>query len=183
MIDSDGFRANVGIILSNEEGRVFWGRRIGQNAWQFPQGGIKRDETPEQALYRELHEEVGLEPAHVEVIGATAGWLRYHLPRHLVRRHQRPLCIGQKQQWFLLRLVGGESAVRLDASGSPEFDDWRWVDYWRPARDVVFFKRHVYRRALRELAPLLFPDGAPEQPAHVQGAQGGGRRRRRSTGA
>ena len=159
MIDSDGFRANVGIILSNEEGRVFWGRRIGQNAWQFPQGGIKQNETAEDALYRELNEEVGLSPEHVRVIGATTGWLRYHLPRHLVRRHQRPVCIGQKQRWFLLRLTGPEDVVQLDLSESPEFDDWRWVDYWRPARDVVFFKRHVYRKALRELAPLLFPDG------------------------
>ncbi|MDN3517009.1 RNA pyrophosphohydrolase [Aquisalimonas lutea] len=180
MIDSDGFRANVGIILCNDDGRVFWGRRIGQNAWQFPQGGIEGHETAEEALYRELYEEVGLAPEHVQVVGATAGWLRYHLPRHLVRRHQRPVCIGQKQQWFLLRLTGGESAVRLDASGSPEFDDWRWVDYWRPARDVVFFKRHVYRRALRELAPLLFPDGAPARRA--PGRNGPDRRRRSSGG-
>lgn len=180
MIDSDGFRANVGIILCNDEGRVFWGRRIGQNAWQFPQGGIEGHETAEEALYRELYEEVGLAPEHVQVVGATAGWLRYHLPRHLVRRHQRPVCIGQKQQWFLLRLTGGEGAVRLDASGTPEFDDWRWVDYWRPARDVVFFKRHVYRRALRELAPLLFPDGAPARRASAR--SGSGRRRRPSGG-
>lgn len=179
MIDSDGFRANVGIILCNDEGRVFWGRRIGQNAWQFPQGGIEGHETAEEALYRELYEEVGLAPEHVQVVGATAGWLRYHLPRHLVRRHQRPVCIGQKQQWFLLRLTGGESAVRLDASGTPEFDDWRWVDYWRPARDVVFFKRHVYRRALRELAPLLFPDGTPARRTPARNASG---RRRRSSG-
>lgn len=168
MIDSEGFRANVGIILTNGEGAVFWARRIGQNAWQFPQGGIKEHETPEQALYRELAEEVGLEPHHVELVGSTTRWLRYHLPRHLIRRHRRPLCIGQKQLWFMLRLVGSESSVRLDASDTPEFDDWRWVDYWKPVNDVVFFKRHVYRRALRELAPLIFPGGAPEPPAMPQ---------------
>lgn len=143
---------------------MFWGRRIGQNAWQFPQGGIKRNESAEDALFRELHEEVGLHPEHVQLIGATSGWLRYHLPRHLVRRHQRPVCVGQKQQWFLLRLTGGEGVVRLDRSDTPEFDDWRWVDYWRPAREVVFFKRHVYRKALRELEPLLFPDAAAKTP-------------------
>ncbi len=143
---------------------MFWGRRIGQNAWQFPQGGIKRNESAEEALFRELHEEVGLLPEHVQLIGATSGWLRYHLPRHLVRRHQRPVCVGQKQQWFLLRLTGGDGVVRLDVSETPEFDDWRWVDYWRPARDVVFFKRHVYRKALHELEPLLFPDAAAKAP-------------------
>ncbi|MFO7859460.1 MAG: RNA pyrophosphohydrolase [Ectothiorhodospiraceae bacterium] len=161
MIDSEGFRANVGIILCNDERRVFWGRRIGQNAWQFPQGGIERNETAREALFRELHEEVGLQPDHVEVLGATDDWLRYHLPQHLVRKRQRPQCIGQKQKWFLLRLAAPETAVQLDASGSPEFDAWDWVDYWRPAREVVFFKRNVYARALRELAPVLFPEGPP----------------------
>ncbi|MDZ7810920.1 MAG: RNA pyrophosphohydrolase [Arhodomonas sp.] len=164
MIDSDGFRPNVGIILTDGAGRVFWARRIGQNAWQFPQGGIKRNESAQQALYRELHEEVGLEDEDVKVLGCTEGWLRYRLPRHLVRRRQRPLCIGQKQVWFMLRLTGEEDAVRLDRSPQPEFDDWRWVDYWEPVRRVVFFKRRVYARALTELAPLIFPDGPPERP-------------------
>lgn len=157
VIDSEGYRPNVGIILSNREGRVFWARRIGQEAWQFPQGGIRRSESPEQALYRELHEEVGLCPEHVEIIGVTKGWLRYRLPPKLVRRYCTPLCIGQKQMWYLLRLVGDEGDVQLNCSAQPEFDHWRWVDYWYPLREVVPFKRNVYRRALRQLEPLLFP--------------------------
>lgn len=161
MIDCDGYRPNVGIILSNRERRLFWGKRIGQQAWQFPQGGIHRDETPLEAMFRELTEETGLRPEHVEVIGNTQEWLRYRLPKHLVRRRSNPVCIGQKQIWFMLRLVGDETCVRLDAVNTPEFDSWRWVDYWRPMHEVVFFKRHVYRRALRELAPLLFPEGVP----------------------
>jgi len=165
VIDPDGFRPNVGIILTNDQGLVFWARRIGQDAWQFPQGGIDENESPREALYRELAEEVGLEPEHVVLIGSTTRWLRYHLPRHLIRRHHRPVCIGQKQLWFMLRLVGSEADVRLDAGDKPEFDHWRWVDYWRPASEVVFFKRQVYRRALRELAPLAFPDGVPEPPS------------------
>ncbi len=155
MIDSEGYRPNVGIILCNEEGRLFWAKRIGQRSWQFPQGGIQRDESPEQAMFRELAEEVGLRPEHVQVIGCTRGWLRYRLPKRLVRRSGKPACIGQKQVWFLLRMLSSEEAVRLDLSERPEFDHWQWVDYWYPLRAVVPFKRHVYWRALCELAPLL----------------------------
>ncbi len=164
VIDSEGYRENVGIILSNSQGRLLWAKRIGQRSWQFPQGGIRRGESPEEAMYRELAEEVGLKPEHVEIIGSTRGWLRYRLPRRLVRRHSFPTCIGQKQVWFLLRMKGQESDVRLDCCERPEFDHWRWVDYWYPMQAVVSFKRGVYLRALRELAPLLFAGHLPEPP-------------------
>ncbi|MFJ4608458.1 RNA pyrophosphohydrolase, partial [Pseudomonas atacamensis] len=111
MIDPDGFRPNVGIILTNDAGQVLWARRINQDAWQFPQGGINPEETPEDALYRELNEEVGLEREDVEILACTRGWLRYRLPQRLVRTHSQPLCIGQKQKWFLLRLISNEQRV------------------------------------------------------------------------
>ena len=154
-IDAEGFRHNVGIILMNAQRRVFWGRRAGMEAWQFPQGGIRHGETPAMAMYRELGEEVGLSPEAVEVMACTREWLSYRLPRHLVRRDSRPLCIGQKQLWYVLSLKGDESRVRLDTGEKPEFDAWRWVYYWRPLREVVAFKRAVYRQALRELAPFV----------------------------
>jgi len=164
VIDADGFRPNVGIILVNDENRLFWGRRVGQNAWQFPQGGIKRKESPREAMFRELEEEVGLKPEHVEVLGETRRWLRYRLPKRFIRRHSHPVCIGQKQRWFLLRVNCTESDFCLDRCAKPEFDHWRWVDYWAPVHDVIYFKRRVYERALEELAPLLFPNGAPARP-------------------
>jgi putative (di)nucleoside polyphosphate hydrolase len=155
MIDADGYRPNVGVVLLNADGRLFWARRINHDGWQFPQGGMRSDETPLEAMYRELAEETGLLPEHVEVIASTRGWLRYRLPSRYVRHHQRPTCIGQKQVWFLLRLVGTEEALRLDACDKPEFDIWRWVDFWYPAIHVVNFKRQVYERALRHFAPLV----------------------------
>lgn len=155
MIDSDGFRANVGIILCNIQRRLFWGRRVGQDAWQFPQGGIHNDETPEQAMYRELEEEVGLLPHQVEVLGCTNDWLRYWLPRRYIRHNCNPLCIGQKQIWYLLQVRCSETEFCLNRSTKPEFDAWRWVRYWQPVHEVVYFKRRVYVQALRELAPLI----------------------------
>jgi putative (di)nucleoside polyphosphate hydrolase len=148
-----------------------WARRCGQNAWQFPQGGIKTHETPEQAVFRELMEEVGLSDADVEIIGSTRGWLRYRLPKRYIRRTSRPLCIGQKQRWFLLRLVSEDARVRLDLSDQPEFEEWRWVNYWYPLDAIVFFKRAVYERALTELEPLLAvggPEGARRAGAAVR---------------
>jgi putative (di)nucleoside polyphosphate hydrolase len=130
VIDSEGFRANVGIILCNDKRELFWGRRVGQDAWQFPQGGINENETPEQAMFRELKEEVGLDEKHVEVLGSTSHWLRYRLPKRFIRKHSTPLCIGQKQRWFLLRVRCEESDFCLDRFDKPEFDSWRWVDYW-----------------------------------------------------
>ncbi|MGK0498475.1 MAG: putative (di)nucleoside polyphosphate hydrolase [Oceanicoccus sp.] len=153
LIDSEGFRANVGIMLANAKGELLWARRIGQDAWQFPQGGINEGETAQQALFRELQEEVGLTEKDVEVIACTRGWLRYRLPQRLLRRDSKPLCIGQKQKWFLLRMLADDSEVSFDSEQKPEFDGWRWVSYWYPLRQVIPFKREVYRRALKELAP------------------------------
>lgn len=153
MIDSDGFRPNVGILITNDRGQVLWARRVGgRDAWQFPQGGINRGESPEQALYRELEEEVGLTAESVEVLAVTRGWLRYRLPKRFVRQGQKPLCIGQKQKWFLLRMLEDDTAVQLNLNPKPEFDRWQWVSYWYPLNEVVSFKRDVYRRAMKELA-------------------------------
>lgn len=155
VIDSDGFRRNVGIIISNAAGELLWARRVGRPMWQFPQGGIKQNETPQQAMYRELYEETGLAAEQVCVIGATKGWLRYRLPSALVRHNRKPLCIGQKQVWFMLRMLGSDRDIKLDVTDMPEFESWKWVHYWYPLKEVVSFKRSVYKQALRELAPLL----------------------------
>ena len=155
MLDRDGYRPNVGIILCNGRNEVFWGKRVKEHSWQFPQGGIKVGETPVQAMYRELREEVGLLPSHVKILGRTRNWLRYEVPARWLKRDWRGNYRGQKQIWFLLRLVGRECDVHLRASEKPEFDAWRWNDYWVPLDVVVEFKRGVYEMALTELARFV----------------------------
>src|SRR4029079_5811040 len=120
MLDRDGYRPNVAIVIVNGRNQVFWGKRIREHSWQFPQGGINSGETPEQAMYRELREEVGLEPQHVKVLGRTREWLRYDVPQHWIKREWRGSYRGQKQIWYLLRLVGRDNHVSLRASEHPE---------------------------------------------------------------
>jgi putative (di)nucleoside polyphosphate hydrolase len=155
MLDREGFRPNVGIVLLNARNQVFWGKRLRTHSWQFPQGGIKHGESPEQAMLRELHEEVGLLPEHVEIVARTRDWLRYEVPEHFIRKDARGHYRGQKQIWFLLRLLGHDSDLNLRATNHPEFDAWRWNDYWVPLDMVIEFKRGVYEMALTELSRFL----------------------------
>ena len=155
LIDRAGYRLNVGIILVNETNHVFLGKRHGHDAWQFPQGGLAPGETPKDALFRELREEIGLERGDVEILGVTKRWLKYRLPKQYLRYGSEPIVIGQKQKWFLLKLRVNDQKIRLDLSNSPEFDSWRWVDYHEPQNLVIFFKKQVYIQALKELEYLL----------------------------
>jgi putative (di)nucleoside polyphosphate hydrolase len=134
------------------------------NSWQFPQGGIREHEDPQDAMFREMYEEIGLTADHVEVIGRTQDWLYYNLPERYIRKYSYPVCIGQKQIWFILKMKSSEGCVRFDCSDKPEFDSWCWVNYWLPADEVVFFKRDVYRKALSELGVMLLLDTVPVNP-------------------
>lgn len=158
MIDEQGFRLGIGIILVNSARRLFFARRVQpKNAWQFPQGGMLANETPLQTMYRELHEEIGLFEDDVELLAESKDWHSYSLPTHLVRPHSKPVCIGQKQKWFLLKLTSDESCISFTESQKPEFNSYRWVSYWFPLKQVVSFKRNMYREVLREFSPILFP--------------------------
>ena len=165
-IDNQGFRANVGIVLMRDGGELFLGGRRDGRGWQFPQGGVLRNEQPEAALYRELHEEVGLERSDVELVASTSHWLRYRLPPQYLRRR------GNR--------------FNFEATAEPEFDRGRWVDYWAPVREVIYFKRAVYVRALQELGEQAFAEGPPPRPdwltdAMLRAPQPRSPRRRRRT--
>lgn len=155
MIDHDGYRLNVGIVLCNDYGQVLWAKRYKQHAWQFPQGGINYGETPEQAMYRELFEEIGLRYYDVSVLTATHFWLRYKLPYRLIRWRMNPVCFGQKQKWFLLRLLSQDTKINIKQGKEYVFDTWKWVSLWYPVREVVFFKRNVYRKVMREFVDII----------------------------
>lgn len=146
-----GYRRGVGLIVCNGQGEVLWARRVGGDGWQFPQGGVEVGESEEEAAYRELWEEVGLEKRDVRLLGVTEGRFRYDIPEARRVRGFR----GQEQRWFLFGLVGAESRIRLDVGGSAEFDGWRWVGYWEAVERVVEFKRGVYREVLGELEGLV----------------------------
>ncbi|VAX76564.1 RNA pyrophosphohydrolase [Serratia symbiotica] len=163
MIDNDGYRQNVGIVICNHQGQVLWARRYGQNSWQFPQGGIACGEKAEQAMYRELFEEVGLSKKDVHILASTQNWVRYKLPTRLVRWGTTPLCIGQKQKWFLLQLMCNDADINMQRSKTPEFDSWRWVNFWYPVRQVVSFKRNVYRWVMKEFASTVMPLAATQR--------------------
>lgn len=162
LIDEQGYRSNVGIIIVNGKRQLFWAKRIGQDGWQFPQGGMHEGETVEETLFRELKEEVGLDKDDVEILGCTHRWLKYKLPRHLIRYRSSPVVYGQKQKWFLLKLCGQETKIDLAHSTSPEFDAWRWVNYWYPVKHIIGFKRRVYSLALKELSSLVFHEEKKE---------------------
>lgn len=156
MIDEKGFRSNVGIVLINADDKLLLGRRTNNSsAWQFPQGGINPHETERQAMYRELKEELGLTPADVQILDETQEWLYYNLPDRYQRRTQQPLCIGQKQKWFLLKLISEDSQINLNVGDPPEFDQWQWVEFWYPLQAVIDFKREVYRQVLNQFASSI----------------------------
>lgn len=150
------YRRGVGIMLLNRDGKVFVGRRIDQEeeAWQMPQGGIDRGETPRDAAFRELKEEAGTDKA--DVVAESKGWLTYDLPGALRGRLWRGRYVGQKQKWFAMRFQGRDGDIDL-ATHHPEFSAWRWVGHDQLVTLIVPFKRALYRDVLAEFAHL-WPD-------------------------
>jgi putative (di)nucleoside polyphosphate hydrolase len=170
MLDREGYRPNVGIILCNAKNEVFWGKRIRSIPGSFRKVASSAAKRRKRPCFRTARRG-RLLPEHVRILGRTKGWLRYEVPTHWIKREWRGSYKGQKQIWFLLRLVGRDSDVCLRATSKPEFDAWRWNDYWVPLDAVIEFKRTVYEQALNELVRFL------------DGDRKGGRQQRREGGS
>ena len=147
------FRTNIVILLVSKENKVFWGKRIKENSWQFPQGGVEHSEVPIMGMYRELKEEVGLMPCDVKVLDVSKRWSYYKIPSLLIKKNN-PSFIGQKQKWFLLRLLSLDCVIDIN-SNSAEFDTWTWVNYWHPINNIIKFKQKVYLQSLKEFSHIL----------------------------
>ena len=133
------YRKGVGMVIVNRKGQFFLGKRIGADAWQFPQGGIDEGETPEVALYRELYEETGLKKEKVEIIDISKKWLVYHIP-HVFQRSNKKYD-GAMQKWFLLRFIGEDGDdINLNATEHAEFDSWKWSDRKTAIKKIIKFK-------------------------------------------
>lgn len=155
VVDAQGYRPNVGIVIANKNNQLFWAKRAGLDAWQFPQGGIRPGEELLAAMYRELMEETGIPADDVTILGQTDEWVRYEFGSSKTTAGGE-LYMGQKQLWFLVRFLGDDRQINLQSDQHVEFEDWRWVDYWYPLNHIVDFKRPIYEATLKHFAPLLF---------------------------
>lgn len=155
MLDNQGYRIGVGIVLLNAHNQVFLGKRQGLDAWQFPQGGVLNHETPQQAMYRELEEETGLPADSVKIVHSSKSWLKYQFPEYLMRKFNNNKCIGQKQKWFLLSLINDDAKINLLATNNPEFESWSWVEWSEPLRRIVEFKYKVYEKFMNEFHAFI----------------------------
>jgi putative (di)nucleoside polyphosphate hydrolase len=150
------YRRGVGVMLLNARGEVFVARRIDTTAeaWQMPQGGIDAGEDPETAALRELEEETGLKPEHVQMLARAPGWLTYDLPAELVPVLWKGKYRGQEQAWFALRLVADERAINI-ATEHPEFSEWKWLPMQQLPEVIVPFKRAMYQQIVRAFESLV----------------------------
>ena len=159
LIYDDGYRANVGIVICNPEGKVFFAKRRYQSGWQFPQGGIIEGESPKKAMWRELLEETGLKKENTKLIKTSQNWYEYNLPKKNIRKNGKgTLVIGQRQKWFLLSFTDNSDLIKLDESPEQEFDSWKWVKPESSINQVIGFKRKVYQQVLDEFLPFIRPN-------------------------
>ncbi|GHF20393.1 RNA pyrophosphohydrolase [Kordiimonas sediminis] len=155
MTDTLPYRKCAGIMLLNPEGLIFTGERIDTpGAWQMPQGGIDPGETPREAAFRELEEEIGVPQSAIKLLAETADWVTYDLPPSLLGKVWQGKYRGQKQHWALMQLNAPESVINIHTK-HPEFMAWRWSSPAEVIRDIVPFKRDVYKTVIDEFAPYI----------------------------
>lgn len=153
--DNLPYRPCAGAMLINAHGQVFVAKRLDTpgEAWQMPQGGIDKGEDPAEAVLRELLEETGTDKA--EIIVESDRWRDYDLPEQLIGKLWGGKYRGQRQKWFLLRFLGSDNDIDLEAHGHPEFSEWKWANIDKIVDLIVPFKRALYGDIVAEFRPLV----------------------------
>ena len=150
MIEQTIYRPCVAIIIVNKAGQVLWCRRKERNGWQFPQGGIDENENPEEAVWREMMEEIGTNKA--EIFKVSTQWINYDIPQEtLDKLPWGKKWIGQTQKWFIFKFTGQKTDINVHTK-NPEFSEWKWMSHTELIENAVPFKRKVYKTILNEFA-------------------------------
>ena len=154
LLQQKKYRPNVAVIIVNQSGKVLWCRRKQHDGWQFPQGGIDKGETPVEAVLRETKAEGGLDENDIEIVYESQQWFKYQVPKEKRKRYfKKDIFKGQKQKWFLAKLLSDDSKINLRANMPVEFDEWVWANYWYPLHSVIAFKKEIYKKALLTILP------------------------------
>ena len=145
-------RPCVGVVIVNNDKKVFVGKRVMKKGvkdeyWQMPQGGIDAGEEPEEALKRELMEEIGAKPEHLDVIAVSKNWYSYHIPKKFQKRH----FASQAQKWFLVKFTGKDEDLDVKQL-KPEFSEWKWEDFKKVPKLVIDFKKDVYKQIFKDFS-------------------------------
>ncbi len=152
--DQGKYRLGVGIMLINNDNKVFVGQRVQESSetWQMPQGGIDEGEGPDEAVMRELNEEVG--SVNIEIVAESRGWYSYDIPKELIPMWWDGKFVGQKQKWFLMRFLGNDKEININTE-IPEFINWKWVNIGELPNIIVPFKRKLYQSLIAEFKPVM----------------------------
>ena len=152
---SDQYRKCVGIMILNNQKEILVGRRLDHPSgfWQMPQGGIDKNEIPEEAVWREMMEEIGTNNAKLHKISSQ--WINYEIPEETLKHLPwGEIYIGQTQKWFIFYFSGNNNDINVETQ-NPEFSEWKWIDHNKLIENAVPFKRKVYETILDEFASIF----------------------------
>ena len=144
------YRTCVGMLIINKDKKILVGRRLDHPSgfWQMPQGGIEEGEIPEEAVWREMIEEIGTDNA--ELYQTSSQWLKYDIPKDTLEKLPwGGRYSGQTQKWFVFKFKGNDKEINVKTE-NPEFSEWKWIDSKSLTKNVVPFKRELYKNILEE---------------------------------
>ncbi len=149
------YRKCVGMMILNSYNEILVGKRLDHPSghWQMPQGGIDENENPEEAVWREMMEEIGTNKA--QMIKKSNQWIKYKIPQQtLDKLPWGNIYIGQTQKWFAFRFTGNEKEINV-VTDNPEFSEWKWSQHNLLVENIVPFKKETYKKILNEFSDLF----------------------------